>query len=72
MCGRFACGLTPDVVRRLSTYMHSQTHDSTEPPFIDTMPSTRSFRPSWNIAPTSTWYIQTKFVFVRKRTLILF
>ena len=55
MCGRFACGLAPDVVRRLSTYMHSQTHDSTEPPFIDLMPSTRSFRPSWNIAPTSTW-----------------
>ncbi|CAF2581484.1 unnamed protein product [Rotaria sp. Silwood2] len=54
MCGRFACGLAPDVVRRLSTYMHSQTHESTVPPFIDLMPSTRSFRPSWNLAPTST------------------
>jgi hypothetical protein len=56
MCGRFACGLAPDVVRRLATYMHSQTHELTEPPFIDLMPQTRSFRPSWNIAPTSTWY----------------
>jgi hypothetical protein len=56
MCGRFACGLAADVVRRLSTYMHSQTHESTVPPFIDLMPLTRSFRPSWNISPTSTWY----------------
>ncbi|CAF0846041.1 unnamed protein product [Adineta ricciae] len=54
MCGRFACGLAPDIVRRLSTYMHSQTNESTVPPFIDLMSSTRSFRPSWNISPTST------------------
>ncbi|UJR13733.1 hypothetical protein I4U23_000743 [Adineta vaga] len=54
MCGRFACGLAPDVVRRLSTYMHSQTHETIVPPFIDLMPSTRSFRSSWNISPTST------------------
>jgi putative SOS response-associated peptidase YedK len=54
MCGRFACGLSPDVVRRLSTYMHSQTHELIEPPFIDLMRQTRSFRPSWNLAPTST------------------
>ena len=60
MCGRFACGLAPDVVRCLSTYMHSQTHELTEPPFIDLMPPTRSFRPSWNLAPTSTWYCREK------------
>jgi len=54
MCGRFACGLSPDVVRRLSTYMHSQTHELTEPPFIDLMTKTRSFRQSWNLPPTST------------------
>ena len=56
MCGRFACGLSPDIVRRLSTYVHSQTHQSTTPPFIDLMSSSRSFQRSWNIAPTSTWY----------------
>ena len=55
MCGRFACGLAPDVVRRLSTYMNSQTQQRTSPAFIDLMPSSRSFRPGWNIAPTSTW-----------------
>lgn len=59
MCGRFACGLSADVVRRLSTYMHSQTQELTEPEFIDLMPENRSFRPSWNLAPTSTWYSLT-------------
>ncbi|CAF1070573.1 unnamed protein product [Adineta steineri] len=54
MCGRFACGLSPDVVRRLSTYMHSQTNEKIIPPFIDLMPLTRSFRPNWNLSPTST------------------
>jgi hypothetical protein len=56
MCGRFACGLAPDVVRRLSTYMNTQTQESTLPPFIDLMSSTRPFRASWNLSPTSTWY----------------
>jgi hypothetical protein len=56
MCGRFACGLAPDVVRRLSTYMNSQTQELTLPPFIDLMSSTKPFRSSWNLSPTSTWY----------------
>jgi hypothetical protein len=56
MCGRFACGLAPDVVRRLSTYMNTQTQELTLPPFIDLMSSTHPFRASWNISPTSTWY----------------
>ncbi len=55
MCGRFACGLAPDVVRRLSTYMNTQTQELTLPPFIDLMSSTRPFRSSWNLSPTSTW-----------------
>jgi len=54
MCGRFACGLAPDVVRRLSTYMNSQTQELTLPPFIDLMSSTHPFRASWNLSPTST------------------
>ncbi|CAF3950914.1 unnamed protein product [Rotaria magnacalcarata] len=54
MCGRFACGLAPDVVRRLSTYMNSQTKELTLPPFIDLMSSTKPFQSSWNISPTST------------------
>ncbi|UJR33499.1 hypothetical protein I4U23_020944 [Adineta vaga] len=54
MCGRFACGLAPDVVRRLSTYMNSQTQETTLPPFIDLMSSTQPFRASWNLSPTST------------------
>ena len=58
MCGRFACGLAPDVVRRLSAYVNSQTKEQTLPPFIDLMSSSRPFRASWNIAPTSTWYCQ--------------
>lgn len=69
MCGRFACGLAPDVVRRLATYMHSQTQESTMPPFIDLMPLTRSFRPSWNLAPTSTWYYQIFITIVIKCVL---
>ncbi len=56
MCGRFACGLAPDVVRRLSTYMNFQTQERTLPPFIDLMSSTKPFRASWNLSPTSTWY----------------
>jgi hypothetical protein len=56
MCGRFACGLAPDVVRRLSTYMNNQTQELTLPPFIDLMSSTQPFRASWNLSPTSTWY----------------
>jgi hypothetical protein len=58
MCVRFACGLAPDVVRRLSTYMNSQTQELTLPPFIDLMSSTKPFRSSWNLSPTSTWYDQ--------------
>ncbi|CAF0752333.1 unnamed protein product [Adineta ricciae] len=54
MCGRFACGLAPDVVRRLSTYTNSQTQETVLPPFIDLMSSTQPFRSSWNISPTST------------------
>jgi putative SOS response-associated peptidase YedK len=61
MCGRLACGLAPDTVRRLSAYRNSQTHQSTLPSFIDLMTSTRSFRTSWNIAPTSTWYIDNRY-----------
>ena len=60
MCGRFACGLSPDVVRRLSTYMNSQTNEMTLPPYIDLMSSIRSFRASWNLSPTSTWYDKNK------------
>ncbi|CAF0916191.1 unnamed protein product [Adineta steineri] len=54
MCGRFACGLAPDVVRRLSTYMNSQTQETLLPPYIDLMSSTQPFRTSWNLSPTST------------------
>lgn len=62
MCGRFACGLAPDVVRRLSTYMNIQTQELTLPPFIDLMSSSQPFRASWNLSPTSTWYEQREIV----------
>ncbi|CAF1163176.1 unnamed protein product [Didymodactylos carnosus] len=55
MCGRFACGLAPDVVRRLCTYMNNETHEKTEPDWFNLMEQHgRDFKQSWNIAPTMT------------------
>lgn len=64
MCGRFACGLSPDVIRQLSTYMNSQTKELTLPPYIDLMSSTKPFQTSWNISPTSTWYNKRTYQFI--------